>query len=89
MQFYDETKTVCSDNEYVTSVERYINAAKTSSDTKLANIAKALNDYGACAQKYLGAPQTMTADKNNYSGFEGDPTDCIDAIGLSETEIHP
>lgn len=83
---YDETKTVCSDNEYVTSVKRYINAAKTSSDTKLANIAKALNDYGACAQKYFGAPQTMTADKNNYSGFEGNPTDSIDTIGLSEIE---
>lgn len=83
---YDETKTVCSDNEYVTSVEKYINVAKTSSDTKLANIAEALNDYGACAQKYFGAPQTMTADKNNYSGFEGDPTDSIDTIGLSEIE---
>ena len=83
---YDETKTVCSDNEYVTSVERYINAAKTSSDTTLANIAKALNDYGACAQKYFGAPQTMTADKNNYSGINGDPNDRIDAIGLSEIE---
>lgn len=83
---YDETKTVCSDNEYVTSVEKYINVAKTSSDTKLANIAKALNDYGACAQKYFGAPQTMTADKNNYSGFKGDSTDSIDTIGLSEIE---
>ncbi len=68
----DYADNAIAGNTYTTSVALYINTAKNSSTAKLADLAKAINDYGVYAQKYFEDTQSMTAVYGDISGVSKD-----------------